>query len=212
MVGGEYVDSMPAAWAKYAEEKGAAPDKEADNKWPRSLLQDEHGIRLTITLLGRNIANAANGGTVQRKYQVLVFPDRLRELNTRRHKYLDNSFRREHGIPDPRVQMAMNFRTGEVCRVFLDLSPWSRLLMEDEALERIDDGKGEPPDIIAISRRTALIGRQLDERDPELMTTLRREYHTEREFLLPDQEYLRRLKTELLFLAGTVTEEQGGRG
>ena len=203
---------MPVAWAKYAEEKGASYGEEVYSKWFTSLSKDESSMKLIITILGREIAQAANGGTAQRKYQVLVFPDRLRELNTRRHKYLDNSFRREHGIPDPRVQMAMNFRTGEVCRVFLDLSPWSRLLMEDEALERIDDGKGEPPDIIAISRRTALIGRQLDERDPELMTTLRREYHPEREFLLPDQEYLRRLKTELLFLAGTVTEEQGGRG
>ena len=183
------MDSMPASWAKYAEEKGASYGEEVYSKWFTSLSKDESSMKLIITILGRNIANAANSGTVQRKYQVLVFPDRLRTLNTRRHKYLDASFRREHGIPDPRVQMAMNFRTGEVCRVFLDLSPWSRLLMEDEALERIDDGKGEPPDIIALSRRTALIGRQLDERDPELMTTLRREYHPERNFHSSDREY-----------------------
>ena len=208
MVGGEYVDSMPAAWAKYAEEKGAAPDKEADNKWPRSLLQDEHGIRLTITLLGRNIANAANGGTVQRKYQVLVFPDRLRELNTRRHKYLDNSFRKEFGIPDPRVQVIMNFRTGKVCRAFLDLSQWSRLLMEDDALKRIDEGKGNPRDMVTLSRRTALVGRQLDEKAPQLISTLRRKYHPERNFHSSDREYLNRLRGDLLSLAGSITEGQ----
>jgi hypothetical protein len=199
---------MPASWAKYAEEKGASYGEEVYSKWFTSLSKDESSMKLIITILGREIAQAANGGTAQRKYQVLVFPDRLRELNTRRHKYLDASFRKEFGIPDPRLQVIMNFRTGKVCRAFLDLSQWSRLLMEDEVLERIDEGKGEPRDIVTLSHRTALIGRQLDERDPELIGKLLREYHPERNFHSSDREYLNRLRGDLLSLAGSITEGQ----
>lgn len=199
---------MPEAWARYAEEKGAAYGEEVYRKWVTSLSKDESSMKLIITILGRNIANAANSGTVQRKYQVLVFPNRLRTLNTRRHKYLDASFRKEFGVPDPRLQVIMNFRTGKVCRAFLDLSQWSRLLMEDEVLERIDEGKGEPRDIVTLSHRTALVGRRLDEKAPELISTLRREYHPERNFHSSDREYLNRLRGDLLSLAGSITEGQ----
>jgi len=210
--GGERVDTMPAAWAEYASRKIEAPDGGADNSWPESLIHDEHGIKLTISLLGWEIANGANGWTDKRKYQVLVLPDRLRELNTRRHKYLDSSFRREYGIADPRIQMIMNFRTGELCAAFLDRSRWSRLLMGDEAIGRIDEGKGTPKDIVTLSHRTALVGRRLDEKDPELIGILRREYHPEREFLLPDREHLKRIKKDLLSLGESIAEEQpGGR-
>lgn len=203
---------MPVAWAKYAEEKGASYGEEVYSKWFTSLSKDESSMKLIITILGREIAQAANGGTAQRKYQVLVLPDRLRELNTRRHKYLDASFRKEFGVPDPRLQVIMNFRTGKVCRAFLDLSQWSRLLMEDDALKRIDEGKGNPRDMVTLSRRTALVGRRLDERDPQLISTLRREYYPERNFHSSDREYLKRLRGDLLSLAGSITEGQGGRG
>lgn len=196
------MNALPEAWAAWALRKEEEPEEEWNPEgWIDERATDERLVMLTVDILGYDIAKEAN-----EKYRVLVPPDRLRELGTRRHKRLDAAHRSRHGGGDPLVPLAVRFHAGALCREFLEHSRWSWLFLDEATQERIDAGKGTPADLVYLSTKTALISRVWDEHRPKSMQDLRSNYYRERTYGPEDQEMLEVYRKDLLYLAEMVRE------
>ena len=203
------MNALPEAWAAWAARKEEEPETEWNpDGWIDDLPNDEKHLKSLICLVAYELAGEANGHWCKdgKKYRVLVPPDRLRELGTRRHKWIYASFRRTHKRTDPGVPLIVRFHAGALCREFLETSRWSWLFLEDATQERIDAGKGTPADLVFLSTKTALLSRLWDEHKPERINALRSNYYRERTYCPEDQEVLELYREDLLYLAEIVKE------
>jgi len=200
------MNALPEAWAAWAARKEEEPEKEWNPEgWIDKLTADERHVMLKADILGYDIPKEANA-LYQKQYRVLVLPDRLRELGTRRHKWLDAAFRSRYKTADPLVPYVIRFHAGALCRKFLENSRWSWLFLDEAAQERIDAGKGTPADLVYLSTKTALLSRLWDEYKPERINALRSNYYRERTYCPEDQEVLELYRQDLLYLAEIATE------
>jgi len=201
------MNALPDSWAAWAAVKEREEPEEEwnQNGWIDDRATDERLVKLEVDIQGYAIAKEANA-LYQKQYRVLVPPDRLRELGTRRHKWLDAAHRSRYKTADPLVPYVIRFHAGAVCLKFLSSSAWSWLMLQDEVQERIDAGKGTLADLVFLSEKTALISRLWDEHEPKVIDSLRLHYSRDRSFSLPDQERLKMLREDLLYLADRVRE------
>lgn len=200
------MNALPEAWAAWAARKEEEPEKEWNpHGWIDKLTADERNVMLKADILGYDIPKEANA-LYQKQYRVLVLPDRLRELGTRRHKWIDAAFRSRYKTADPLVPYVIRFHAGELCRKFLENSRWSWLFLDEATQERIDAGKGTPADLVYLSTKTALLSRLWDEYKPERINALRSNYYRERTYCPEDQEVLELYRKDLLYLAEIVKE------